>query len=54
MIQWAPFFKSEDKPKNKSDIFKLSTDVVEKVVKKRSKKITEQDMKVYEALNFNK
>jgi len=52
MIQGNPHIKAESKPKLKSDIFKLSTDEVKKV--KRTPKVTASDIKVFEALNYNK
>jgi hypothetical protein len=52
MIQGNPNIKPEDKPKRKDQIYKLGVDKEE--VKKKAPRITEQDLKVYEALNFNK
>ena len=48
-----PYYKKEDKPHKKSDIMQLSMDVVKKVEKKPMK-VTEEDLKFYQALNFNK
>lgn len=52
IIQWAPFFKDEGKPKRRSDIYKLSSDKEEIVKKVKAQKVTEQDLRVMEALNF--
>jgi hypothetical protein len=52
VIQWAPFF--EDKPKKKSDIFPLNMDEIKVVKKRKAPKVSEQDLKVYEAMQFNK
>jgi len=51
IIQWAPFFKEECKPRKKTDIMKLSID--EQIVKKEKEKIpkvTEKDLKIFEKL----
>ena len=56
IIQWAPFFKAEDKPKAKSDIYRLSIDDVKaKPVKKKKKpEISAEDLKIFQSMQFNK
>jgi hypothetical protein len=49
MFALSPDLKKEDKPK-KEDIYKLSTD--KKEVVKKAPKIKEQDVKVFEAMQF--
>jgi hypothetical protein len=51
MIAGNPHIKNEDKPKRPRDIHKISDDK-EPEVNKDIQKITEQDLKVYEALNY--
>jgi len=53
MIQGNPHIKAEDKPKVKSEIYKLSSDEVKKV-KKRVPKVTEEDLFFYQQIGFNK
>ena len=50
MIQLSPDLKKEDKPK-KEDIYKLSMDGKEKIVRKVPK-TTEQDIKIFEKMQF--
>lgn len=50
IIQWAPFFKDECKPKRKDQIYKLSFDEAKKQEKQKSPKVTEQDLKVVDIL----
>jgi hypothetical protein len=54
MIQGNPNIKPENKPKLKSDIYKLSIDTVEKKKVKKQKTPTAQDIRVFEVLNYNK
>jgi hypothetical protein len=55
MISGNAYIDANKKPKSKSEIMKLSIDGdPEKVVKKRVPKLTEQDIRVYEQLQFNK
>jgi hypothetical protein len=49
IIQWAPFFKQEDKPKRRDEIMKLGIDEVKKE-KEKPHKITEKDLKVFDKL----
>jgi hypothetical protein len=51
IIQGNPHIKSEDKPKRKDQIYKLKTDEVE-VKKHRVPKVTPEDIKIFEALNY--
>jgi len=55
IIRASQFYNNEDKPKNKSDVYKLSIDEIEvkKVVKKKPE-ITEEDLKIFQQLQFNK
>jgi predicted GTPase len=53
IIQWAPFFDPKDKPKKISDIFRLNMDGEKKETKKKVTKITEQEIKIFEMLNYN-
>ena len=52
LICGNPHIKTEDKPKHKTDIYRLSMDEVKKV--KKATKITEQDLLIYQQLGFNK
>ena len=54
LIQGNAYIKAEDKPKRISDIMKLSMDETEKIVRVKTPKITEQELKVYQELQFNK
>ncbi len=57
LIWWGimgnPYIKSEDKPKRRDEIMKLSIDEVEKK-KKLPNKITPEDIKIFEQLQYNK
>jgi hypothetical protein len=52
MIQGNANIKTEDKPNRKEDLWKLSIDTKEEV--KKVQKVTEQDLKVFEKMQFNK
>jgi hypothetical protein len=55
LIQGNPYYKPEDKPNRKDQIYRLSTDREQQQIKEKDiKKIKEQDLRVFEALNFNK
>jgi hypothetical protein len=54
LIRSSQFYKNEDKPKKKSDVYKLSIDEseIKKVIKKRPE-ITPGDLKIFQQLKFN-
>jgi hypothetical protein len=56
LIMGNPYYKNEDKPRRKDQIIKLSIDLKDSEEKKvvRSRRLTDQDIKVMEQLNFNK
>jgi hypothetical protein len=53
LIRSSQFYKPEDKPKKKSDVYKLSIDETEikKVIKKLE--ISPEDLKIFQQLKFN-
>jgi hypothetical protein len=51
-IQGNPYIKNEDKPRRSRDIFKTSDDKDETVNIEKPPEVTEQDLRVMEALNF--
>lgn len=55
LILGNPAIPEDKKPKSKSDIYKLSMDEIKiKAKKPKTNKITEQDIKIFEAMQFNK
>lgn len=52
-IMGNPYIKSEDKPKRKDAIYKLNMDA-EKIEKRKPDKITEEDLKIFQQMQFNK
>jgi len=50
LIQGNPYYKAEDKPKRKDALMKLSIDEKEKKEKVKPQKLTEQDLKYFNAL----
>jgi hypothetical protein len=54
LIMASQFYKNEDKPKNKSGVYKLSID--EKKIKeiKKRPEITPEDIKMFEQIQYNK
>lgn len=50
LIRGNPHYKNEDKPKRITDIMKLSFD--DKPEKKKATKLTAQDLRVFEELQF--
>jgi hypothetical protein len=52
MIQGNANIKNEDKPNRKEDLWKLSIDTKEEV--KKVQKVTEQDLKIFQQMQFNK
>jgi hypothetical protein len=54
LICGNPHIKTEDKPKHKTDIYRLSMDDLKSVKKTKVTKITEQDLLIYQQLGFNK
>jgi len=51
LIRGNPYYKKEDKPVRKSDVMKLS---IEKEEKRAPDKVTEEDLKIFQQLQFNK
>ena len=55
LIRGNPYYKPEDKPKRKTELYKLSIDETEKKEKEVIHKVTEKDLKVFDKLrNVNK
>jgi len=55
MIAGNPNIDSAHKPKRKDEIFKLGIDEVDNKPKRRkTQRITEQDLKLMELMNYNK
>jgi hypothetical protein len=51
----SQFYKPEDKPKTKSDVYKLKIDEVKAEVKKvKRPEITPEDLKMFQQIQFNK
>jgi len=53
LICGNPNIKSEDKPKQKDQIYKLGIDEEVKKEKKKPPKVTPEDLNIYQQLGFN-
>lgn len=54
LISGNPYIKNEDKPKSEKEIMKLSIDDNDKKIKVKSEKITPEDIKIFQHLQYNK
>lgn len=52
LINGNPNYDKKDKPQNAKKIYRISDDKEDKSEKKVVEKVTEQDIRVMEALNF--
>lgn len=54
LIRGNPYYEAKNKPANKTKIMKLSMDKEEKKETQKAPRVTAQDIKVFEHLQYNK